>query len=611
MSSHPTLWGPQLALSVEVQGLSRTMLVLVPAIALPVVLYAWSSERDNPARLRLLALLVGFVVAMELLVSAGDFLTLLIAWELVGAISWALIAHEWGDVDRVHAARDAFVVTRSGDLGLYAAAAAMFSATGTLRFDALPMLHGGALAIVAGGVLLAAAAKSAQLPFCPWLFSAMRGPTPASALLHSATMVAAGSYLLARLTPMFGHAEWFAPTVAWVGLATALAGGVVASLQRDLKRALAASTSAQYGLMFVAIGAGFSGAAGVHLVAHAATKALLFLAAGVAAHVAGTLDLDALAGTAIGRTHRWFSVLAAVGALSLAAVPPLGGAYSKEELVAAAAAAPFTSQWLTAGVYGAALLSGFYAARIWLLGFRGVPSRAQGSAALAARARISRVELGSLAILAVAVIALGILYLPGTASLAVAVAGGRLPPMESWWSAARSVLPVVAGLTLAWVLSWRGMLVTDGIPVGIREAGAGWFGIPNLAQRIVVQPTLALARFLASVDELVVDAGIRATARVGERISHALAWWGEKGVDGLVQATARATLLAATGSAIADDRGVDRAVEGIALGVGATGTESRRLQTGLAHDYYRMIAVGAVVIILLLTVAVLVPGYLT
>lgn len=638
MSGHSNLWGPQLALSVEVQGLSRTMLVLVPAIALPVVLYAWSSERDNPARPRLLALLVGFVGAMELLVSAGDFLTLLLAWELVGAISWALIAYEWGDVDRVRAARDAFLVTRFGDLGLYAAAAALFTATGTLRFDALSALHGGALAVVAGGVLLAAAAKSAQIPFSPWLFSAMRGPTPASALLHSATMVAAGAYLLARLTPALGAAVWFAPTVAWLGLATALAGGVVASLQPDLKRALAASTSAQYGMMFLAIGAGYSGAAGLHLVAHAGTKALLFLAAGIVAHVAGTLDLGRLAGAGIGRTHRQLSRLALIGALSLAAVPPLGGAYSKEMLVTAAAAAPFAAGWLTGGMYVAALLSGFYAARIWLLGFLGSASRVDDAAPATGTAEPTpRLEVLALAMLALFVIALGALYLPGTASLTGVIAGGVLPPAESWWRAAISIVPAVLGVAGAWLFYRRGVLATDAMPATARMAGATWFGIPAATRRIVVSPGLALSRMLARADERVVDAGIRVAARLGELLSSGLAGWGERairggsraislsisaisrtfarwteaGLEGLVRGSAQLTVLAATGSGIADDRGVDRVVEGLALGIGATGAESRRLQTGLAHDYYRMIAIGVVVLVLLLTAAVLVHGRTT
>lgn len=600
-----SLWGPRFAPVLAVEGLGCTMVVLVPLIAFPVTLYAGATARSDPGLPRLLALLVGFTGAMELLVAAGDFLTLLLAWELVGAMSWALIAYEWQDVERLRSARTAFLATRTGDLGLYLAAASILGATGTLRFGALADVHGPALAIVAGGLLFAAAAKSAQLPFAPWLFSAMAGPVPASALLHSATMVAAGAYLLARMTPMMAEAAWFAPAVAGVGLATALAGGVVASLQSDLKRVLAASTSAQYGMMLVAIGAGFSGAAGVHLVAHAATKALLFLAAGVAAHAAGSRDLDILERRGIAARLPRLSALAAVGALSLAAVPPLGGAYSKEQLVAAAAAAPFAGRWLEAGMYAAALLGGFYAARLWLLGFGGTRQRPAGATAAA---RTPRAEFWALGLLGVLVVGMGAWYLPGTSRTVAAIAGGRLPAAEPWWLVAFSILPVVIGTGAAYLLHRRGRLGSLGLPVALRARTADWIGIPALAQSTVVAPTVWLARALARVDDRAVAAGIRASAHAAALLSRALAWWGERGTAGAIAASARATRRAARALRLVDDQGLDRFVHGLAAGVGGAGARSRRLQTGLTHDYYRMIALGFAVVVLVLTAAVLAYG---
>ncbi|MEP7174896.1 MAG: proton-conducting transporter membrane subunit, partial [Gemmatimonadales bacterium] len=428
-------WGPRLTLQLEVAGLSQVMVALIPAIALPVVLYAWASLRSDPSLGRLLALLVAFTGAMELLIVAADFLTLLIGWELVGAISWALIAHEWQDATRPRAALQAFLTTRAGDLGLYAAAGLTLAASGSLQFTALTTVPQPALGLIAACVLLAAAAKSAQLPFSPWLFSAMAGPTPASALLHSATMVAAGAYAMARLWPAFESVGWFGPAVAALGLGTALAGGLVALLQRDAKRVLAASTSAQYGLMFVAVGAGVPAAAGLHLVAHAAFKALLFLGAGMLMHATGTGDLGRLR-TAAARPR--IAVAFGVGILALAAVPPLGGAYTKDLILAAAAE---RGPWLAFGVLLAGAMSALYAGRLYLL--------AIGVRRDAANAPSPYWERAAMAALAALGLALGVLWIPGAASAAADLVGGRLA-RSAGWELPASLLAIALAAAAAW-----------------------------------------------------------------------------------------------------------------------------------------------------------------
>lgn len=582
------LWGPALSPLLEVAGLGRIMVMLVPAIAIPVVLYATSSEREVHGMPRLLALLVAFTGAMELLVIAGDLLTLLVGWELVGACSWALIAHEWRDPARPRAARDAFLTTRAGDLGLYLAAAAAFAGTGSLHFRDLALLHGFPLHVVAAGLLLAAAAKSAQLPFAPWLYRAMAGPTPASALLHSATMVAAGAYALARLGPSLAGARWFPGAVIAIGLATAVAGGVVASVQRDLKKSLAASTSAQYGLMFVAIGAGVPAAAGVHLVTHAAFKALLFLGAGVALQVTGTLELGSLS---LGRTLRGTAVVFWVGVLALAAVPPLGGAYSKEQIVAAAERA---GPWVTAGVIFAGALSALYAGRLGLLAY-GPPGtdqplrrRASGSP--------SASESAALGFLAALTLALGILWLPAVGAEAAGWMRG-VPASGTMTSSLLAMAVVVAAAAVVWWLWRRDLLLTLGLAAPARAWIADWFALPAVARLVVVRPTLALAGSLATLDDRVVDAGVRGAVRVGRALSSGFAWWGERGVDGIVRGVAALGAAAARVSGATDDKGVDAAVEDLARGVGFAGEQSRRLQTGLAHQYYLVVAVGTIAIV--------------
>ncbi len=582
-------WGPILGGRLAVAGIGRMMVILVPAIAIPVVLYASSSNRRDSGFPRLLALLLAFVGAMELLVIADDFLVLLIGWELVGACSWALIGYEWTDSARPRAALDAFLTTRAGDLGLYIAAAAAFAGTGSFRFDTIPQLHGTAAAIVAGGLLLAAAAKSAQLPFSPWLFRAMLGPTAASALLHSATMVAAGAYALARLAPSI-PVSWLAPSIAALGLATALAGGVVAALQSDLKKALAASTSAQYGFMFVAIGVGAPAAAGMHLATHAAFKALLFLGAGIALHATGTLDLSSLR---LGRVLPLAAITFVIGALALAAVPPLGGAYSKEQIVAAASqAGPF----FKAGVTAAGFLSALYAARLALLTFG--PDRDRGDVR-----PLSSAVTASILLLASLTLASSVLWFPAVAASTVELMGGKFAIGEGRLAGASMVAIAAAGIA-CWLLSRRDNLVDFGLSANVRVPAAEWLGIPLVTSMLVRRPALTLARTLAAVDDRIIDAGIRGAARIAGYVSRLFSYRLDLLFDAGVNSMSTATRFVANASRIADDHGVDATIENAARGVGVAGTQGRRLQTGLAHQYYLIVAIGTVLLIAIASVEI-------
>ena len=325
------VWSAQLSLTFTADGVAGIVAVLVPAVAIVVTAYA-SVHEDVGGLPRLLGLMVAFTGAMQLVVLAADLLALTIGWELVAVCSWALIGSAWNSRDAVGKAAHAFNATRVGSIGLIVAAGAAFATTGSFAYDAIGDVPRPMLDVVAGGVLLAAMSKSAQLPFSPWLFSAMAGPTSVSALLHSATMVAAGAYALIVLGPSLATVGWFGPVVTAVGLATALIGGVVALGEVHGKRILAASTAAQYGLMFTAVGVGAPGAAVAHLAAHALLKSQLFLAIGVGMSATGTGDVRRWR---LGGRMPTVAVAAAVGALALAAAPPLGAAWTKEQIVAA------------------------------------------------------------------------------------------------------------------------------------------------------------------------------------------------------------------------------------------------------------------------------------
>jgi NADH:ubiquinone oxidoreductase subunit 5 (subunit L)/multisubunit Na+/H+ antiporter MnhA subunit len=536
-----------------------------------------------------------FVGVMELLLIAGDLLTLIVAWELVGFVSWALIAHHWrGDApaDAAHA----FMVTRAGDLGLFLSAGAVFATSGSLQFSgfgAFADSGGAAVHMFVGGIVLAAFTKSAQVPFSPWLFSAMSGPTPASALLHSATMVAAGAYLLARLQPALDSVAWFAPVAIGVGLTTALTGSVVAAVQAEPKKLLAASTSAHYGFMVVAVGAGYPAVAIAHLIAHGLFKALLFITAGVAIDGSGS---SRFADMGLGRSHRTTTALAAVGALALAGVPPLGGAWTKEAVVAAAA---HESVWIGVFVVLAGAGSAFYATRFQLLAFgsRRVDEPTPDANRAADTTALRNRSTAALTLLATATIALSLLWLPWGEEQLLKVTGGEAAASKLW-EFAISIVAILAGAACAFLLWRRHRLLTPfASPL---SSTADWFGIPAATKVGLVDPVLALAGWAARLDDRVVDAGIERISNGAQATSRLLARGDDRIVDAGVHGTARFTAWFSRMLDRSAEHGVDRAVDGSGRLTGALGRQSRRIQSGQAHQYYALIAATSAALVLVL-----------
>lgn len=573
-------WSEALRLQATLTPLSAVVAALVAAVALPVLGYA--AAHEAPVGLeRLVALLLLFVGAMELLVIADDLLTLLIGWEVVGACSWALIGHDWRDPDPPRSATYAFLMTRFGDLGLFLAAMTTFAATGSFAYADIARLDGWALQAVALGLLLSAASKSGQLPFSPWLFRAMAGPTSVSALLHAATMVAAGAYLLARLQPVLDRAIGFAPAVIAIGLATALAGGVVAVLQSHAKKLLAASTSAHFGLMFVAVGTGYPAVAILHLVAHGFFKALLFLAAGIAGQGPAGYTLSAMR---LGRALPFVAAASAVGSLALAGVPPLGGGWTKEEIVAAAGHA---SVWIALGVIAAGGLSATYAVRFQLLAFGRRFGFGEDRAGHEPPQRIVKAALTALAL---ASLGLSVLWLNGGRACASRLVEGELPDPPAWEFAA-SLLAVAAGLLTGRVLAVHRPALGEEATMAI---AADWFQLPALWRRWVIDPSFALAASLARFDNLVIDAAsARGIGGLGRSFANLLARADRRVVDRGVDLTARSVeRLAAAGSGLGE-RLADGLPEGLARLAGVGGEDARALQSGLSHHYYAIVALGA------------------
>ena len=568
-------WSSRIVLSLGMTSTSAVFAIVVPLIAAPIIVYSAYHEASpvsggGAARppVGLVALLTAFVGAMELLVLAEDFVTLLIAWELVGACSWALIAHEWQKAGNLRDAAWAFLVTRFGDLGLYIAAAAAFAGTGSFAFADLAQLDGWRLDVFVAGVVLAAAAKSAQVPFSPWLFAAMSGPAPVSALLHAATMVAAGIYLVVRLHAELSAVAWFAPVAITLGLTTALAGGLVACLQGHAKKLLAASTSAQYGLMWLAAGAGFPGVALVHFVTHAFTKAALFLAAGIAERHVGSYSLNAMR---LGRLLPGVAAAAMVASLALAGVVPLSAAWSKEKIVTAAG---HQASWLAVIAAVAGGLSALYATRFQLLAFgRG---RHDHTSAASSRSGHSRAEGISLYLLAAGTLALSLLWWPGVGNSLADLLSVHFPKTRLW-ELILSLLLVALGVGLGtWAV--RREMAGAGRHGAMRASMADWLGLPTLTAR-GADAVMMFSHGLARFDDRAVDAGIRGSARFGVWLARLGERRGEGAFDG--------------------------ATSQLAKGVDWAGQVARRAHTGQMHHYYTGIAAGLAAILIILSIGAL------
>ncbi len=374
----------QVPFALQLDALSMLMVLVITGVGFLIHLYSTEYMADDPSYARFFATMNLFVAAMLVLVLADNLLLLFLGWEGVGLASYLLIGFWYEDAKNAAAATKAFVTTRIGDAGLALGLLLLFTRLGTLDIAELVRRAteiwpvGSSVAFWAALLLLCGAiGKSGQVPLQVWLPDAMAGPTPVSALIHAATMVTAGVYLIARMHGIFVLAPEVQAMVVWVGLATLLVGGLCALGQRDLKRILAYSTISQIGYMFLALGVGAWSAAMFHFMTHAFFKALLFLAAGwiiVALH--HEQDVFAMGGLRQKLPIAWWSFL--VGGASLAALPFLGsGFFSKEQILSAVWASPLGGPlpWVLA--VAGALLTSLYTVRMLLLVFsaRPKPSR--------------------------------------------------------------------------------------------------------------------------------------------------------------------------------------------------------------------------------------------
>jgi NADH-quinone oxidoreductase subunit L len=540
-----------------VDALTAVMLLVVTGVGFLIHLYSSGYMHDDPGYARYFAYLNLFVFSMTMLVLAGNFLLLYVFWEAVGLCSYLLIGFWYTRPAAAEAGKKAFIVNRVGDFGFGLGIMWLWVALGTLDFAGVFKGAATLSPATATGIALllfmGACGKSAQLPLHTWLPDAMEGPTPVSALIHAATMVTAGVYMVARSHALFERSGSALEVVAWVGTITAVFAATIGLVQTDIKRVLAYSTVSQLGYMFAAVGLGAYVAGIFHLVTHAFFKALLFLGAGSVIHgLHGEQDLRKMGGLAyklpITATTMW------IGGLGLAGVPPLAGFFSKDEILAAAMGEGHRLMFLL--LLAGALLTAFYTFRLLFLAFSGAPRMAKD--VLHHAHESPWVMTAPLVLLALLTLVAGfVLGLPFDATRFA----HRLEPVFALHEGAHSklvpllsVVVVVAGFVLA---ARRYKLV----PVKAEQIGQprtplralllNAYYVDALYDRAIVRPLLALSEVLARAFDL----GL---------------------IDGIVN--------------------------GIGRGVLAWGAGLRRVQTGYVVNYALTMLAGAVVLVAFLLV---------
>jgi NADH-quinone oxidoreductase subunit L len=507
-------------------GLSSVLLMLVEGIGLMVLLYSLDYMRREADQSRYYGSMLFFLAMMKLLILADNYLLLFAGWEGVGLASYLLIGYHFERWKAAQAATKAFVVNRIGDAGLLVGIFALYQSCGSLSFGAISSTasaipHSLAVAI-STALLIGALGKSAQIPLHVWLPDAMEGPTPVSALIHSATMVCAGVYLVARSSVLFSLTPEVSMGVAILGAATALFAASVALVEDDIKRVLAYSTISQIGFMFLALGAGAYRVAVFHLFTHAFFKALLFLGAGSVIYALhGNQNLKEMGGLWAKMPATFATMAVAAGAL--AGLPGLAGYFSKDAVLGSALYAANGTALFLIGL-GTSILTACYAGRLIFLVFFG-PSHARGSV-------ISAHESPPLMLVPMLVLSGGCL-----------LAGWLFEPVDwhGWPLMLVSAVTSVAGVWLAYHYyvsrpEMRGAL--DRRFARLTKALRNrWYVDALYEQQIVDGLVLRAAQGAALFDSTLLDGTVNGAAFLTRKVSRFSRWIDRYVIDGLVRFT--------------------------------------------------------------------------
>ncbi|MEB3102505.1 NADH-quinone oxidoreductase subunit L [Ferviditalea candida] len=499
----------------EVTNLNALMLVIVTFVSLLVNIYSKGYMHEDERISVFFSYISLFTFSMLGLVISPNLIEMYIFWELVGVCSFLLVGFWYFKPEAKAAAKKAFIVTRIGDVGFFIAILLLFwNMPGhLLDFNALHnafsqhQIAGGTATLIAILIFLGAVGKSGQFPLHTWLPDAMEGPTPISALIHAATMVAAGVYLVARTYDVFLTSETALTVVALVGGFTAIFAATIGVAQNDIKRILAYSTVSQLGYMMLALGIGtmVSYTAGIfHLFTHAFFKALLFLGAGSVIHAVHTQDVNEMGGVA--KKMKITAWTFAIGALSLSGIVPFSGFWSKDAILSEAYHHNQLLFWI--GLI-AAFFTAFYMSRLFFLVFTGKP-RTDFSAH-----ESPPVMTFPLIVLAVMAVLAGFVFTPGNPWLGTWLTGEQMQEQANWVVMILSNLAGIAGIALGWMMYYKGAVSRDAIP-----SAAPWlhrlvyrkYYIDEIYETILVKPLKGIAWILQLIDTYIVDGIVRLSA---------------------------------------------------------------------------------------------------
>jgi NADH-quinone oxidoreductase subunit L len=504
---------------VLVDPLSVMMMLIVSGVGALIVAYSIGYMDGDDEERRYFAYMSLFVFSMLLLVQGGNLILLLAGWGMVGLSSYLLIGFWHERPSAVAAAKKAFIMNAVGDATMALAFFLLIQKTGTLSFEALDSAHGTwVVNLVALGLLGGAVAKSAQLPLHTWLPDAMEGPTPVSALIHAATMVTAGVYLITRTHVIFEAAPKVQDLAAGLGTATLLLAGLIALAQVDIKRVIAYSTMSQIGYMFLGVGLGAYANGMFHLMTHAFFKALLFMAAGIVIHaLAGEQDMRRMGG--LGERMPRVRLAFLIGALALVGIPPFAGFFSKDPILAAA---------MDHGTYGYILwvvglvgtfLTGLYTFRMFFLVFGGEQSAFVREHFHALKRDVVGVSMAAtVAVLAVLSVVGGWIqwapfWDPITKWLEP-VAAPLVSPKD-WQEAVSSILAVLLGLggmTVAWLIYSARRVAVPAVPFWHRTLEHKFY-FDELYDALFYKPSVFVARALGAWIEPLILGG---SSEIGE-----------------------------------------------------------------------------------------------
>ena len=545
-----------------VDPLSMTMCMFVTFVSAFIHLYSIGYMKKDRDYTKFFVYMNLFVFSMLLLVLANNLLLTFVGWEGVGVCSYFLVAFWFQRESAASAGKKAFVYNRIGDVGFLLAIFLIFEKTGTVQYESGPgggvfgqlsHLGGGTATAVVLLLFLAATGKSAQIPLFNWLPDAMEGPTPVSALIHAATMVTAGVYLLCRMNPVLHLTASGTAVIATIGAVTAFVAATIACAQQDIKKVLAFSTVSQIGYMILAVGSGAYIAAVFLMVAHAFYKGLLFLGAGSVIHgLEDEQDLKRMG--ALRRFMKWTTVTFTIGFLAIAGIPPLSGFWAKGDVLDNTFA-HYKVLWVIGLV--TAVLTAYYMSRLEILAFGGEPRfeqpGPQGEPALHTPHESPWIMRLPLVVLAFFAFFAGALDLPWVHThdlqsflapvFGVDLYNDQLGTGPQWYLAVADIAAAFAGLIVA-VWLWRGAVVEKPALE------------PQFLQRVW---------YWDDFYDLVIG-------RPGQRLATFCAW-------------------------VVDARIIDGAVNGVAHLARVTGTAARRLQTGYARNYALGIALGMAMLV--------------